>query len=394
MTVSLHLIFALLLVPAVLACGYLLVMTLLSARLPAPPPSSRTLRFDVIVPAHNESAVIENCVASLKRLDWPGKRFRILVIADNCDDSTAPLARAAGAKVLERNDTSARGKGYALLYAFDYSRACGFADAVAVVDADSEVSPNLLEAFAARIEAGAGAIQADYGVLNPEASWRTRLMAIAHGAFHTLRSYARERLGLSCGLRGNGWCITHATLERVPQRSFSLTEDLEYGIELGLAGVRVHYAGEAWANAEMAVSESVAARQRQRWEDGRFDLIRSRVGPLIAAAWRQRSAVCLDLALDLIVLPLSLVALYCAVLVAGATAAALYDPAYARWVVPTVACAACVVAYVLRGVALSGRGLAGLADLAAAPFFVLWKLVIGRRRYDRTEWAPTRRRGP
>jgi len=56
-----------------------------------------------------------------------------------------------------------------------------------VVDADSEVSPNLLEAFAARIEAGAGAIQADYGVLNPDASWRTRLMAIAHGAFHTLR---------------------------------------------------------------------------------------------------------------------------------------------------------------------------------------------------------------
>ena len=121
----------------------------------------------------------------------------------------------------------------------------GFATAVAVIDADAAVSANLLEAFAARIDHGARAIQAHYGVLNPMVSWRTQLLSIAKGAFHTVRSRARQRLGLSCGVRGNGWCVTPELLRAVPYRYFSLTEDVEYGIALGRAGYRVEYAGEA-----------------------------------------------------------------------------------------------------------------------------------------------------
>src|SRR4029077_15010006 len=147
-------------------------------------------------------------------------RFRVLVVADNCSDATAALARAAGAQVLERNDPEHRGKGYALAYAFAASRAHGRADAVVVVDADSEASTNLLEASAARIEAGAEVVQAHYGVLNARASWRTRLMSIAMTSFHRVRSRARERLGLSCGIRGNGWCITHRLLRHVPYGAF------------------------------------------------------------------------------------------------------------------------------------------------------------------------------
>ena len=74
------------------------------------------------------------------------------------------------------------------------------------------------------------------GVLNPQDSWRTRLMAIALASFHRVRSRARERLRLSCGIRGNGWCITHRLLREVPYRAYSLAEDIEYGIDLGLAG--------------------------------------------------------------------------------------------------------------------------------------------------------------
>src|SRR5262249_45829723 len=147
-----HLLLALLAVPTALACLYLLLLTLLSARLPRPQPAARRVRFDVIVPAHNEAEVIERTVHSLLRLDWPRARFGGLVAADNCGDATAALARAAGAKVLERRDTTRRGKGYALEFAFARSRADGFAEALAVVDADSEVSANLLEAFATRIE--------------------------------------------------------------------------------------------------------------------------------------------------------------------------------------------------------------------------------------------------
>ena len=388
------LMLALAAIPAIGAASYLAALTLLSAPRRAPARSSRKLRFDIVVPAHDEAEVIGACLKSLERLDWPREGYRVIVVADNCTDATAPLARVAGAFVLERRDPLKRGKGYALAHAFDYSRDSRCADAVVVVDADTEVSPNLLEEFAARIERGAQAIQADYGVLNPSATWRTRLMAIAHGAFHTLRSNARERLALSCGVRGNGWCVTHALLERMPYRCFTLVEDLEYGIALGLDGVRVEWAGEAHALGEMAVRASVAERQRQRWEGGRFALIRARTGPLLRAAWRTRSRVCLDLALDLIVLPLSYVALWDAAFLAGSVSATLWRPSFGAFVPVALACVAALVVYVLRGVALSGRGLAGVADLVGAPFYLAWKLAAMAKRHDRTEWAPSRRRGP
>ncbi len=294
---------------ATLPCAYLLLLTLLSGALPAPPRSARRLRFDVIVPAHNESAGIARTVTNLLKLDWPRESFRILVVADNCTDSTAEAAGAAGAAVLVRNDPQLRGKGYALAHAFEFSRADGRADAVAVVDADSQASANLLEAFAARLERGESAVQAHYGVLNAAAGWRTRLMAIALGSFHMLRSRARERLRVSCGIRGNGWCVTHALLEAVPYRAFSLTEDIEFGIELGLEGRRAAYADEARVDGDMVAGEKAARSQRRRWEDGRFKLIGANVPRLLRATIRARSRVCADLALDLLVLPLSYVAL-------------------------------------------------------------------------------------
>ena len=76
------------------------------------------MKFDVIVPAHNEAEVIERTVSSLRKIDWPADRFRVLVVADNCTDTTAVLARGAGAEVLERHDPTLRGKGYALAFAF------------------------------------------------------------------------------------------------------------------------------------------------------------------------------------------------------------------------------------------------------------------------------------
>ena len=380
--------------PATASCLYLLVLTLLSQAPAAPLRSSRRLHFDVIVPAHNEAMVIEACVASLRRLDWPAEQYRVLVVADNCSDATASLAHAAGAIVLERHDEVLRGKGHALAHAFEASRVHGSAYAVVVVDADTEVSTNLLEAFAARIEIGAKAIQARHGVLNAQASWRTRLMAIALGCFHPLRSRARERLQLSCGLRGNGWCVTHWLLRQVPYRAYSLAEDIEYGIDLGLAGNRVHYADEAEANGLMVSGAQAAASQRQRWEDGRRQLIRSRTLALLWAATRPDGGVCLDLAFDLLVLPVSHVAVNIVMLLALAGLVLVWDPSAMGWFVLGLACAVSLTLYVLRGWQLSGVGLRGLVDLARAPSFVLWKLLLMLRAHDSAEWVRTNREQP
>src|ERR1700753_3597765 len=130
-------------IPAVGSSLYLLILTLLSGRPQTPPPSSRRMRFDIIVPAHNEEAVIVAAVRSLLAVDWPADRFRVVVVADNCTDSTAEIASAAGAHVLSRFDPGRRGKGYALDFAFAASRAEGQADALLVVDADAKVSRNI-----------------------------------------------------------------------------------------------------------------------------------------------------------------------------------------------------------------------------------------------------------
>jgi hypothetical protein len=375
--------------PATAACMYLLILTCLSRRPGPPPASSRAMFFDVIVPAHDEAAGIGKTIASLQRLDWPDTRYRIVVVADNCTDATAAVSSDAGATVLERQDLTRRGKGHALAHAFTWSRSAGFVDAVVVVDADSVASPNLLESFAARIEAGACALQAHYGVLNAADSWRTRLMAIALGSIHKLRSRARELLGVSCGIRGNGWCVTHALLDKIPYRCFSLTEDVEFGVELGLGGCRVAYCDESHVNGEMVTSEQASRSQRQRWEGGRIGLIRDKVPALLRAAAARRSLICLDLALDLLVLPLS----YVVVNVVAIIAMGALNPDGFRTVLLTVGFVdlLALAVYVCRGWRLSGIGIEGIWDLMRVPFFLVWKMLVIRFHPKPNAWIRTKR---
>lgn len=380
--------------PVVLAGAYLALLTLLSALPVVSPVVSRRTRFDVLVPAHDEEPGIERTVASLRALAWPADAFRVLVVADNCTDRTAAIARAAGARVLERTCRDRRGKGYALEFGFAHSRDEGWADAVVVVDADSIATPNLLAAFDARLSAGLSVVQCHYGVLNPDDSWRTRLMTIAMSCFHDVRSRARERLGLSSGVRGNGWCVTHAALARVPFRAYTLAEDVEYGIDLALgADLRVAYAAEACVRGEMVSSPQVAARQRSRWEGGRAALVRSRALPLARAAWSRRSLVCLDLLLDLLLPPLSWVALgIFATFAAGVVAGALGGPA-GPWFAAGSLAGAALALHVARGWQLSGVGWRGAADLARVPGFILWKLMIVAAGSRPKAWVRTDRNG-
>jgi 1,2-diacylglycerol 3-beta-glucosyltransferase len=332
-------------------------------------------------------------VTNLSAMDYPAALRRILVVADNCSDATADRAREAGATVLVRHDTEKRGKGFALAHAFERSLSDGFADAVVVVDADTEVSPHLLHSFGLRLEAGAHAVQAHYGVMNPNASWRTRLMTIALALFHKVRSLGRERLGVSCGLRGNGMCFTHSVIRQVPHDAFSIVEDLEYGIRLGRAGHRVHYAWEAEVLGEMVSSEKAARSQRRRWEGGRWAMTKQFGVPLLGEALRKRDGVLLDLAMDLLVPPLSYVVLGAV----GLSVASGVLSLMGGWAPLSAAAGAFCVGslglYVLRGWWVSGMGARGLLDLMAAPFYVVWKvwLMVAGPRDKKGEWVRTTR---
>jgi cellulose synthase/poly-beta-1,6-N-acetylglucosamine synthase-like glycosyltransferase len=390
---ALDLLCLLLALPVVSVSAYLAALAVSARQTPPAAAAPPRLRFSVIVPAHDEESTITETVRSLLGLAYPSELYRVVVVADNCRDRTAERARQAGARVMVRDDAVRRGKGHALAYAFDQVLVEGHADAVVVVDADTVVDPGLLSAFAARFQAGASAVQARYGVRNPAASWRTSLMALALGLFHVERSAARERLGLSCGLRGNGMGFTCDVLRRVPHRACSIVEDVEYGVALGLEGHRVHYVAEARVLGEMPSSGAAARSQRRRWEGGRLALARTRVPPLLALGLKRRDPMLLDLAMELMVPPLAYLALACVVGTAWSGLALSYGaggrPTFLLW----AASAAFVLVYVARGWALSGVGARGLLDLACAPYYLLWKISM---LFERTgpaerEWVRTSR---
>jgi 1,2-diacylglycerol 3-beta-glucosyltransferase len=372
--------------------GYLFGLTLLSAPLPVPEYGVPKHRFRIVVPAHDEAAGIEESVRNLLGLDYPRELYDVLVVADNCSDDTAARAAAAGATVLVRANEELRGKGYALKYAFEQLPA--EVDAVVVVDADTLVSPNLLGAFAARLSRGAHAVQADYAVKNPDAGWRTRLMAIAFGSFHIVRSRARERLGVSCGLRGNGMCFSREVLKKVPHDAFSIVEDVEYGIRLGEAGYRVHYTDEAHVYGEMVSSSKAASSQRKRWEAGRAGLLRAHALRLVRRAIARKDRILGDLAIDVLVPPLSRLAVGSALGLAAAGVGWYLSGGFVTSLTVFGFSSFALGAYVLRGWSVSNTGVRGLLDLAKAPIYVLWKLRLRvKPAKPEAEWVRTTREG-
>jgi 1,2-diacylglycerol 3-beta-glucosyltransferase len=393
MSAALDIGLGLLALPIAAASAYLAALALLARRQPPPSAVPPARRFDIIVPAHNEETEIAATVASLRSIDYPRELYRVFVVADNCTDGTVARAAAAGAQVLVRTDPVNRGKGQALAFAFGKCLAEPFADFLVVVDADTLVSPNLLRAFAARFASGARVVQADYGPRNPRASWRTRVMTIALAAFHGVRSVARERLGLSCGLRGNGMGFARDVLQQHPPQAFSIVEDLEYGIDLGYAGIRVTYVDEAQVQGHMAVSERDSRSQRRRWERGRRALIRANVLPLLRGAWRRRDPVLADLAFDLIVPPIGQLALCGVAGLALSLAVRVVGPhvTVAPWL--WAGSLAGLTLHVAQGWRFSRTGLRGLADLMWAPVYVIWKVTLrfADRGQTPNEWVRTRR---
>ena len=380
--------------------AYLALLAAVSLRSPKRPVCRRDdgPRFDVVIPAHDEASTIARTVTSVHGVDYPRASYRVVVVADNCSDDTAERARAAGAHVLVRVDPDKRGKGHALAHAFAWSRANGHADAVVVIDADTSVSPNLLSAFAARLACGAEAMQADYGVRNAAASWRTRLMVIALATFHGLRSRARETLGLSSGLRGNGMAFSStapAARCRTPPSRSSKTSSMD--LRLGEAGHRVAFVDTAAVMGAMPVTERASRTQRRRWEAGRRQLARTHALRLIRRGVRERSKLLADLGLDLAIPPIARLTMWTGLGLAAS--ASLGDaehgassPLLRAWVPWGDLEPSCIVAYVARGAQLSGVGSrASLVDLArsATLLRLLWKASSVPSNAANETWART-----
>jgi cellulose synthase/poly-beta-1,6-N-acetylglucosamine synthase-like glycosyltransferase len=342
------------------------------------------VRLFALVPAHNEELLIERCVRSLLA-SGAEEGIEVIVVADNCTDSTAAVASKAGAQVLVRTDAEHRGKGQALRCGFREAFARG-ASAVLVVDADSVVSSNLAPVVRQYLEAGSGAVQCRYRVMNQDSGVRSRLMDLAFLGFNVLRPLGRYKLGMSAGILGNGFALTREVLEAVPYVADSIVEDLEYHIHLVRAGYRVEFAEEASVFGEMPSGRGAASTQRARWEGGRLRMLLEWFPRLAGDLGRARMR-CAEPLLELATAPLAYHVLLVAMLFGVAGSASFRYYALLQ--------AAIVCLHVIAAASLSEAFPGNLTTLLAAPFYLIWKLTLIPRTLlasrPETRWVRTGR---
>lgn len=344
-------------------------------------PQSGSEWFVILIPAHNEAEMLPLMLGPILTLrsgsDAPTPQ--VVVIADNCTDNTAELARQAGATVYERFDDTARGKGHALEWAFQ-KLASDFPDytACAIFDADTLVDLNFLKAASAALNSGSQVIQGRYDILTPFKNWRTFMLYIAFALANHIRPLGRMALGLSDGLRGNGMVFRREVLERVPWQAYGLVEDIEYTTRLVQHGFRITYVPQAIVYGEAPSSAKAATSQRMRWEGGRKAQAKRDIPALLQQAAKRSSLVLFDRAFDLVIPPL--VQLVFAVFgVAFFNIVAWYilkDSWLALDAELSLALLAGMTLYVIGGLLMARVPAKAFLMLGFVPLYLAWKLKV------------------
>lgn len=230
--------------------------------------------YAVVIAARNEELVIENLIKSIKSQNYPKDKITIFVVADNCTDNTAKIARSSGAIVYERFNKEKMRKGYALNFLFkhieeDYG-ITSF-DGYISFDADNLVDQNFVkEINKAFVEKG-GIVTGYRNIKN----FDTNIISSAYG-IHFYRSVVayhrpRERLNLGTHIAGTGFVID-SKLVKDGWNFSSLTEDTELTIHFATKGIKIGFCEDAIFYDEQPTNFKVAYRQRKRWTKGRIDV--------------------------------------------------------------------------------------------------------------------------
>ena len=353
-------------------------------------PISSVARAVIIVPAHDEEAIIGNTLATLKAA--AGSVAQILVVADNCADATAAEARRAGVDVIERTDPERRGKGFALDFARGHL-AVEPPDLVVIIDADCRIDAESLMRLILACASTNRPSQATY-LFDPvpDGSPPVQISTFAFFIRNVVRQRALQRLIGRVHLLGTGMAFPWSAFDRKGLATADIVEDLKMGIELADAGFPPLFveSAEVWSAPETAGNTLV---QRRRWEGGFLAHALASGPKMLARSIAGGDAKGLWAALDLMVPPLALlVTLDIAALILGAGVTWLTGVS----AVPVLLLAG---ALLLAGTALAaawhfgGRRFVSLGGLARIPLYLVWKLPLYlglARRGTPKEWLRTR----
>jgi len=260
-------------------------------------------RFAVIIPAHNESAIIENTLRSVLNIDYPESLFDIFVIADNCSDNTAEKAKKMKVHCLERNDPKRFGKGHALKWFFEYAIDNNFShDAFLVVDADTFVSNNILKAMNREICSGRDVLTSRYEIARPERSVTSSITFFAF-LLRNLKNKGLDFLGGSAQLLGNGMCFTTGTIKKYGWYTTSITEDREQWANLYIEGINVRLVDDTSIYAAMPGTFKEYRVPRARWDIGNFEVNKRYFIPFLKVFLKKRNLPSFAMLMELITPP-------------------------------------------------------------------------------------------
>jgi cellulose synthase/poly-beta-1,6-N-acetylglucosamine synthase-like glycosyltransferase len=390
-----ELLLALITLPVTLPAMSLFVLTLAALRARGKVSQSltvgRAVRVAVLVPAHNESVNVIPTIECLKR--QLGPTDRVLVIADNCSDDTAALARAAGAEVVERQDAHLRGKGYALAFGVDHLRADP-PEVVLVVDADCVVSDGAVSCIAQHCQATGKPVQMLNLMSNADgASLKLRVLEFAMLMKNLVRPLGSMGLGSACHLMGTGMALPWALMSTAKLATGHITEDMKLGVDLAVAGHAPQFLPQIRVSSAFPQDTGVAKVQKSRWEHGHLATLTEELPGLLMAAFKSGKPALVVMALDLLIPPVAFYFLLLAVAECLVVLAAVFWPV---WLPAAVLLSISGLGFVVA-IGLTwwgfGRHLLSARELMTTPLYALWKLPVYLAYFlkKRSGWVRTKR---
>ena len=385
---------------ALLLPAALFVVECLAALLPARRPqhraTARPAQSVVLVPAHNEQSELGATLTSLKRSC--DENVRIVVIADNCTDRTADIARSAGVECIERTDPDQRGKGYALEFGIAHLSSQGDApDVVIIVDADCRVAPDALTQLTDHAMTTGRPVQADYILTTPHGHTpKSAISALAIIVNNRVRPRGLQRLGLPCRLTGSGMAFPFEVLKKAPPAGAYLVEDMLLGIELAKLGHPPVFCSRAEVTSRLPEGDAAAEGQRRRWEHGHLTTLLAHGPDLVREGWRRRSVALLAMGLDVLVPPMALLVLLLSAALMLAVVAGVAGVGWVPAVILAGGLGSVVLAVVLSWAAFARQTLS-LKDALTIPAYVAWKVPLYLSfalRQRQATWERTARREP
>ncbi len=280
--------------------AYQILFVLVPIFIKKPKHSEKPLRrYGIFISARNEEMVIGNLVASLKNQTYDADHLTVFVIADNCTDKTADMAREAGAVVYERFDTSSVGKGYAMEYL--YERVCEdygdtYFDAYAIFDADNIVDPRYFEEINKVFSDKYPIVTCYRNSKNYGDNWVSAGYALWFLRESQYLNRCRMRCHTTCAVSGTGFVFDSAIMREVGGwKFFLLTEDIEFTNYNVLQGRKIGYADDAIIYDEQPTKFSQSCHQRMRWARGYLQVMGKYGTKLVRGIFSKKWSSCFDM---------------------------------------------------------------------------------------------------